>query len=187
MLRLLALILLIIPPAQLPNAIASPAPSRDIDVSSFVQQPRPDEPPDYAAIKRANDKRLADETAALEAARRAEKAREAQLAAPAPTTPPAAAPAAIQAPGNCSGWIVAAGITDTIDAMWLIDKESGCNPYAVNPSSGACGIAQELPCGKSGCTMGDGACQLVWMNRYVLERYGSWASAVTFHRANNYY
>lgn len=72
-------------------------------------------------------------------------------------------------------------------AAELIRLESGCNPNAVNRSSGACGIAQELPCGKSGCALGDGVCQLAWMERYVMARYGSWEAALSFHYANNYY
>lgn len=89
--------------------------------------------------------------------------------------------------GSCSEWLAQAGVTDTYNAMWLINKESGCNPNAVNPSSGACGVAQELPCGKSGCSLGDGACQVAWMNKYVSERYGSWAGAVAFHQTHNWY
>lgn len=89
--------------------------------------------------------------------------------------------------GSCADWIAAAGITDTANARELINRESGCNPYAKNPSSGACGVAQELPCGKSGCALGNGACQVKWMNSYVLGRYGSWAAAVRFHNANNWY
>lgn len=89
--------------------------------------------------------------------------------------------------GNCDSWIAGAGITDLVNARELIGRESGCNPYARNPSSGACGVAQELPCGKSGCALGDGACQVRWMNGYVLGRYGSWSAAVAFHNANNYY
>lgn len=90
-------------------------------------------------------------------------------------------------PNQCSEWIKAAGITDIGNAQELIRRESGCNPNAVNPSSGACGVAQELPCGKSGCQLGDGACQVIWMNSYVLGRYGSWGNAVAFHNANNWY
>lgn len=89
--------------------------------------------------------------------------------------------------GNCEEWIAAAGIKDKANARELISRESGCNPNARNPSSGACGVAQELPCGKSGCSLGDGACQVKWMNGYVLARYGSWANAIAFHNANNYY
>jgi len=89
--------------------------------------------------------------------------------------------------GSCSDWIRAAGISDVASASELIRRESGCNPNAINPSSGACGVAQELPCGKSGCSLGDGACQVKWMSSYVASRYGSWSGAVAFHNANNWY
>lgn len=89
--------------------------------------------------------------------------------------------------GDCESWIASAGISDLSNARELIRRESGCNPYARNPSSGACGVAQELPCGKSGCSIGDGACQIKWMNSYVIARYGSWSAAVGFHNANNWY
>lgn len=89
--------------------------------------------------------------------------------------------------GNCSDWLAQAGVSDIQNAMELIRRESGCNPNAVNPSSGACGVAQELPCGKSGCSLGDGACQVRWMNSYVANRYGSWANAVAFHNSRNWY
>lgn len=89
--------------------------------------------------------------------------------------------------GNCSDWLAQAGVSDIQNAMELIRRESGCNPNAVNPSSGACGVAQELPCGKSGCSLGDGACQVKWMNSYTLRRYGSWAGAVAHHNSHNWY
>jgi len=84
-------------------------------------------------------------------------------------------------------WIVAAGITDVPNALYIINRESGCNPSIVNPASGSCGVAQELPCGKSGCALGDGACQVRWMNSYVLERYGSWANAAAHSRTYGWY
>jgi hypothetical protein len=89
--------------------------------------------------------------------------------------------------GTCNEWIRRAGITDYQNAVELINRESGCNPYAKNSSSGACGVAQELPCGKSGCSFGDGACQVRWMNSYVMGRYGSWANAVSWHNSHNWY
>lgn len=92
-----------------------------------------------------------------------------------------------QVTGTCADWIASAGIGDIINASELIRRESGCNPNAMNPSSGACGVAQELPCGKSGCSLGDGACQVKWMNSYVQSRYGTWAGAVAWHNANNWY
>lgn len=93
----------------------------------------------------------------------------------------------VQPSGTCADWIRAAGIADIASANELIRRESGCNPYARNSSSGACGVAQELPCGKSGCSIGDGACQIRWMSQYVKQRYGSWANAVAFHDRNNWY
>lgn len=89
--------------------------------------------------------------------------------------------------GTCESWISAAGITDKVSARELIRRESNCNPNAVNPSSGACNVAQELPCGKSGCQLGDGACSVRWMHRYVLQRYGSWSAALRFHDRNHWY
>lgn len=94
---------------------------------------------------------------------------------------------AVNVTGSCDSWIASAGISDVANARELISRESGCNPNAVNPSSGACGVAQELPCGKSGCSLGDGACQVKWMNQYVKGRYGSFAAAISFHNANNWY
>ena len=80
--------------------------------------------------------------------------------------------------GTCSEWMTNAGISDQGSASELIRRESNCNPYSVNNSSGACGIGQALPCSKTGCDMGDGACQIIWMNQYVIGRYGSWAAAL---------
>ena len=89
--------------------------------------------------------------------------------------------------GNCASWMQAAGITDMANATYLINAESGCNPNSVNKSSGACGVGQALPCSKTGCEMGDGACQTAWMNRYVLGRYGSWEAAANHHRNRGWY
>lgn len=72
-------------------------------------------------------------------------------------------------------------------AYTLIMKESGCNPNAVNPYSGACGIGQQLPCGKWPHAWNDPIGGIIDMQNYVFERYGSWASALTFHYSHNYY
>lgn len=79
------------------------------------------------------------------------------------------------------------GIQDVNNASVLLAMESHCNPNAVNPTSGACGLAQELPCGKSGCQLGDGLCEMKWFNTYVMSRYGSFQNAVDFHLKNNWY
>ena len=94
--------------------------------------------------------------------------------------------------GNCYQWLIDAGVTDMINAVELQRRENAsCNPQLYNMGgSDACGVAQELPCGKSGCGIppnADGACQIRWMNGYVLGRYGSWAKAVQFHNTHNWY
>ena len=103
----------------------------------------------------------------------------------------AVAPTAYASPtGSCAEWIANAGITDVANANELIRRESHCDPNAFGSMTAqgrACGVAQELPCGKSGCSLGDGACQVKWMNGYVIGHYGSWANAVAHHNANNWY
>ncbi len=95
---------------------------------------------------------------------------------------------AVNVGGNCGEWLTQAGITNT-DAIWLIGKESGCNPGSVNRSSGACGIPQALPCSKLKCPLdASGAvCQIKWMENYVMGRYGSWAQARAFHSSRGWY
>ena len=116
-------------------------------------------------------------------ARKAEQARLASLLA----SRKAYAAPAVAVSGSCAEWLSSAGISDTASAMALINRESGCNPNAVNSKSGACGVAQELPCGKSGCSLGDGACQVRWMNSYVIGRYGSWSSALAHSNSLGWY
>lgn len=84
------------------------------------------------------------------------------------------------ASGSCSDWMAAAGIAQTEATNKLILKESGCNPRAVNPSSGACGIPQAYPCSKlpNGVNT-DPVTQLRWMDTYVKGRYGSWDNALS--------
>jgi hypothetical protein len=75
----------------------------------------------------------------------------------------------------------------------LVNRESGWNPRAVNPSSGAAGLAQALPPSKypPGAWPYQGkqsaVLQLQWMIDYIRERYGTPAGAISFHNANNWY
>lgn len=62
----------------------------------------------------------------------------------------------------------------------LAYRESGLNPYALNASSGACGIGQAMPCSKMNCELGDARCQLIWMADYIERRYGNPSSAWAF-------
>lgn len=90
--------------------------------------------------------------------------------------------------GNKTAIMAAAGISgsDYGYVNYIISRESNWNPNSVNRSSGACGLAQEYPCGKSGCTLGDAICQLRWANGYA-GRYGGWAGAYNFWTSHNYW
>lgn len=69
-------------------------------------------------------------------------------------------------------------------------KESGFRPFAVNPTSGARGIPQALPCSKLLSVIGtldniEGQAQ--WMVDYIARRYSSPSQALAFHRQHNWY
>lgn len=88
---------------------------------------------------------------------------------------------------SCHLWMTQAGITDQASAYALIMRESGCNPNAVNRYSGACGIGQQLPCGKWTHAWNDPVGGMIDMQNYVIGRYGSWANALAFSNANGWY
>lgn len=120
----------------------------------------------------------------LEQAKQAEEAR--QKAAQAAVS--VAKPAAPAYGGSHQDWMAAAGIPQ---ALWgyvdyIVSRESGWNPNAVNRSSGACGLGQQLPCGKWAGAWNDPIAALQAMNGYV-GRYGGWAGAVAFWQAHNWY
>ncbi len=91
--------------------------------------------------------------------------------------------------GTKTEWLVASGIpqADWGYVDWLVQKESGWNPNAVNKHSGACGLAQALPCSKVPGEPHDPVNSLRWMNGYVNGRYGSWADAVAHSKATGWY
>jgi len=82
-------------------------------------------------------------------------------------------------------------ITCTWDASewphfeYVVVHESQWNHNAVNPSSGACGIPQALPCSKLGTT--DPYEQIDWMIEYVEDRYVTPYKAHQWHVAHNWY
>lgn len=88
-------------------------------------------------------------------------------------------------------WMLEAGIpeNDWGPAYELVRRESTWNPKAINPSSGACGLAQSLPCGKQAKygAWDDPVANLKWQYEYVNGRYGGYAQAVAFHDSNNWY
>lgn len=69
----------------------------------------------------------------------------------------------------------------------IICRESSFNQYAINPTSGACGLAQALPCEKMGCSLDDAQCQLNWQKIYLLERYGSVEATLEWHDSHGWY
>ena len=90
---------------------------------------------------------------------------------------------------QCHVWANQAGITLNSAAIKLLERESHCNPLARNPTSSAGGIPQALPWTKMGCPLSnEGApCQLRWFNRYVIDRYGSYESALAHSYAVSWY
>lgn len=79
--------------------------------------------------------------------------------------------------------------TNWEDAADLNSYENGFNPMAINPSSGACGLSQSLPCSKlsSKCELGDIKCDLKWQKEYIGDRYGTVSKALEFWYINNWY
>lgn len=91
--------------------------------------------------------------------------------------------------GSHADWLAAAGIdpADWSAAEILITRESTWNPNAVNPSSGACGLVQALPCSKLGPNWNDPVVALQWGDNYVKQRYGGWQGALAHSYANGWY
>lgn len=121
--------------------------------------------------------------------REAEQARIAsEQAAQKPKAQATSAPAA-QISGDKHSWLAASGIPEAhwgyVDA--IVTRESGWNPNAVNASSGACGLGQQLPCGKWAGAWNDSVAALRAMNSYVNGRYGGWPQAVAFWNSNGWY
>lgn len=83
------------------------------------------------------------------------------------------------------------GIEEMPSLVELWNHESGWNEAAVNPSSGACGIPQALPCSKMS-SFGDDyqtnpATQIRWGLDYIANRYGTPTAAYSFWLNNGWY
>lgn len=63
------------------------------------------------------------------------------------------------------------------DELLVFNRESGNNPGAINPSSGACGLGQAEPCSKLPCSLSDYNCQVNYFTGYMEARYGSWEAS----------
>jgi len=111
-----------------------------------------------------------------------------------PVTQPVQASQSVYSGGH-EDWMAAAGIapSDYAAVDYIVSHESGWRIVAQEPHTGACGLVQELPCGKSGCvnfdTDGnfisvDPVCQLKWASNYAVSRYSSWWGAQSFWASN---
>lgn len=91
--------------------------------------------------------------------------------------------------GTKTDWLAASNIPEAYwgYADFMVQKESSWNPNARNSSSGACGLAQALPCSKLGPNWNNPVVALNWMNDYVNGRYGGWDKAYNFWLANRWY
>lgn len=94
-----------------------------------------------------------------------------------------------QVTGNKQDWLRQAGIPESqwkyVD--YIVSKESSWNPLAVNKSSGACSLAQALPCSKIPGDWRNPVNALKWQYGYVKDRYGGYAQAYAFWTANSWY
>ncbi len=94
-------------------------------------------------------------------------------------------------PVNNTGGSYVAKLKADPNANYIINRESGWNPSAVNPSSGAYGLCQALPGTKMASAGSDWRTnietQAKWCDSYVSGRYGSWAGARAFWDANHWF
>jgi uncharacterized protein YabE (DUF348 family) len=72
-------------------------------------------------------------------------------------------------------------------ADYIVGRESGWNPNATNQRSGACGLAQALPCSKVPGNPYNPIDSLNWMNGYVNSRYGGWQGAYDYWQTHGNY
>jgi len=91
--------------------------------------------------------------------------------------------------GTKADWMAQAGIPESewVNVDSIVTRESGWNPNAVNKSSGACGLGQQLPCGKWAGAWNDPVAALRAMTGYVNSRYGGWSGAVAFWNSRHWY
>jgi hypothetical protein len=75
---------------------------------------------------------------------------------------------------------------DALYALW--QQESGWNPNAVNPDSGAYGIPQALPAAQGHpYALGDAQAQIAWGLNYIANRYGDPIAAENHEKADGWY
>ena len=95
--------------------------------------------------------------------------------------------------GGHKGWMRQAGFkpSEYTAINSIIRRESGWNPRAINPSSGAYGLPQSLPGSKMKSAGSDWrsnpVTQLKWMRKYVNGRYGGAQKALAWWNSHHWY
>ncbi|MDB1086933.1 transglycosylase SLT domain-containing protein [Streptomyces sp. ACA25] len=152
---------------------------------------------EQAAAKKAAAEQAAKEKAEREAAEkeREQQAREAAASRSAERTDVSTASAPVQASYTkaqiqaMAQEIVGAGQYQCFSN--IVERESGWNHTATNPSSGAYGLVQSYPASKMASAGSDWrtnpATQIRWGLNYMNERYGSPCGAWEFWQANHWY
>lgn len=130
------------------------------------------------------EKKLIEELKQKIANKKAAEAKAAQEAVAAPVRTVSYSAQVNTAPvGNCG---------DNYYASYIYGMESGgrvvgnCSTTARN-AGGCYGIGQACPGSKVAHCGADYACQNEWFTGYALGRYGSWAAAYNFHKANGWW
>lgn len=172
------------------EAEAAPLPDYDRIHQQFVPNESPEMDLVYAGVPveaKLDEEEARKQREAEEAKQKAEEA--AKKAAQSSQPSAAAEVPRYTGGGSPAEWMAAAGIAE---ADWgyvdfIVSKESGWNPNAVNASSGASGLVQALPCGKVPGSCFDPVDNLRWANGYAVGRYGSWGAAYAFWTANHWW
>lgn len=95
--------------------------------------------------------------------------------------------------GGHKGWMRQAGFkpSEYVAINSIVRRESGWNPRATNPSSGAYGLPQSLPGSKMKSAGSDWrsnpVTQLKWMRKYVNGRYGGAKKALAWWNSHHWY
>lgn len=144
----------------------------DLGISPLEEKPKPKPKPKPTPEPESEEEVAAEETATEQSEPAAD----------------AAAPK-YSGGGSPAEWMAAAGIPkgDWGYVDFIASKESGWNPNATNPSSGACGLIQANPCSKVPGGGYDPVANLTWAQGYAVGRYGSWAEAYSFWTANHWW
>ncbi|OLE26832.1 MAG: hypothetical protein AUG49_07185 [Catenulispora sp. 13_1_20CM_3_70_7] len=149
---------------------------------------------DDAAAKAAADKAAAQRAAAAAAANR--DAQRPQLPSRTPTTTSSPKPTSTPKPPVSYGSAYAIAQSMVPSGQFgcfanIIERESGWNVHASNPSSGAYGLGQALPGSKMASAGSDWqnnpATQIKWVLSYMNSRYGSPCGAWSFWQSHSWY